>query len=67
MIWLIPGLVVLMAAAIAIRPIGKAAPFLVMAILWTATWFWMMLRRNKRKARALQQEIDELSGWGKLP
>jgi drug/metabolite transporter (DMT)-like permease len=65
MIWLVPGLVVLMMGALATTPIRKAAPFLIVAILWTATWFWMMLKRNKRKARALQQEIDELSVWGK--
>jgi hypothetical protein len=60
MIWLIPGMAVLMAGAIVTVPIGKAAPFLVVAILWTATWFWMMQKRNKRKARELQREIDEL-------
>ena len=65
MIWLVLGMAVLMAAAIVTAPIRKTAPFLVVAILWTATWFWMMLRRNKRKAQTLQQEIDELSGWGK--
>jgi uncharacterized membrane protein YfcA len=65
MIWLIPGLVVLMAGAIATSPISKTAPFLVIAILWTATWFWMMLRRNKRKARTLQLEIEELGALRK--
>jgi uncharacterized membrane protein YfcA len=60
MIWLIPGMAVLMAGAIVTVPIGKAAPFLFVAILWTATWFWMMQKRNKRKARELQREIDEL-------
>jgi len=61
MIWLIPGIIVLMAGAIVVTPIRKTAPFLVLAILRTATWFWMMLRRNKRKALALQREIDELA------
>ena len=61
MIWLVLGMAVLMAAAIVTAPIRKTAPFLVVAILWTATWFWMMLRRNKRKAQTLQQEMDELS------
>ena len=60
MIWLIPGMAVLMAGALATAPIRKAAPFLVIACAWTATWFWMMLKRNKRKARVLQREIDEL-------
>jgi uncharacterized membrane protein YbaN (DUF454 family) len=60
MIWLIPGMIVLMAGAIVVTPIRKTAPFLVLAILWTATWFWIMLRRNKRKASSLQREIDEL-------
>jgi hypothetical protein len=67
MIWLIPGLVVLMAGAIANGLVGKALPFLAVTCLWFGTWLWMMLHRNKRKARALQQEIDELSAWGKLP
>jgi hypothetical protein len=66
-IWLIPGLVVLMAGAIANGLVGKALPFLAVTCLWFGTWLWMMLHRNKRKARALQQEIDELSAWGKLP
>lgn len=61
MLWLIPGMLVLMAGAIVVTPIRNSAPFLVLAILWTATWFWMMLRRNKRKALALQREIDELA------
>lgn len=61
MMWLIPGLVVLMAGAIATGPVSKVLPFLVVAFLWTATWFWMMLRRNKRKALALQREIEELT------
>ena len=60
MIWLIPGMIVLMAGAIVVTPIRKTAPFLVLAILWTATWLWIMLRRNKRKASSLQREIDEL-------
>ena len=67
MIWLIPGMVVLMAGVIANGWIGKAAPFLAITCLWIATWLWMMLRRNKRRAHALQQEINELSAWGKLP
>jgi Flp pilus assembly protein TadB len=62
-IWLIPGFVVLMVGAIAAGLLSKAAPFLVLVCLWIATWLWMMLRRNKRKADALQQEIDELSAW----
>jgi hypothetical protein len=54
-----------MAGAIATTRISKTAPFLVVAILWTATWFWMMLRRNKRKARALQLEIEDLGALRK--
>jgi hypothetical protein len=65
MLWLIPGMIVLIAGAIVSAPIRKIGPFLVLAILWTAIWLWMMLKRNKRKARDLQQEIDELSAWGK--
>jgi uncharacterized membrane protein YfcA len=65
MIWLIPGLVVLMAGAIANQAVRKAAPFLAITCLWIGTWLWMMLRRNKRKARALRQEIDELNTWGR--
>ena len=63
MIWLIPGMVVLIAGAMTVGSINKTGPFLVLAILWTATWFWMMLRRNRRKALTLQREIDELAAW----
>jgi Flp pilus assembly protein TadB len=65
MIWLIPGMIVLMAGVIANGWIGKAAPFLAITCLWIGIWLWMMLSRNKRRARALQQEIDELSAWGR--
>ena len=65
MIWLIPGMIVLMAGAIANQAVHKAAPFLAITCLWIGIWLWMMLKRNKRKARALQQEIDELSAWGR--
>jgi hypothetical protein len=64
-IGLISGLIVVMAGAITAGFLGKALPFLLLTCLWIATWLWMMLKRNKRKARALQQEIDELSAWGK--
>ena len=62
MLWLVPGMIVLIAGAMIVAPIRKTGPFLVLAILWTATWLWMMLRRSKRKALALQREIDELAG-----
>jgi uncharacterized membrane protein YfcA len=61
MLWLVPGMIVLIAGAMTVAPIRNTGPFLVLAILWTATWLWMMLRRNKRKALALQREIDELA------
>ena len=61
MLWLVPGMIVLIAGAMMIGPIRNTAPFIVLAVLWTATWLWMMLRRNKRKALALQREIDELA------
>jgi len=61
MLWLVPGMIVLIAGAMMIGPIRNTAPFIVLAVLWTATWLWMMLRRNKRKALALRREIDELA------
>jgi hypothetical protein len=64
-IGLIPGLIVVAAGAIAAGFLGKALPFLVLTYVWIATWLWMMLKKNKRKARALQQEIDELNAWGR--
>ena len=59
-IGLIPGLIVVMAGAIAAGYLAKALPFLLITCLWIGTWLWMMLKRNKRKARTLQREIDEL-------
>ncbi len=61
MLWLVPGMIVLIAGALTVAPMGKTGPFLALVILWTATWLWIMLRRNKRKALALRGEIDELA------
>ncbi|HMJ60370.1 MAG TPA: hypothetical protein VK493_01360 [Bryobacteraceae bacterium] len=59
-IWLIPGFIVLMAGAIKAGYLGKALPFLVITCVWIAMFLWILLRKNKRKARALRREIDEL-------
>ena len=61
MLWLVPGMIVVIAGAMIVGPIRNTGPFLVLAILWTAIWLWMMLRKNKRKALALQREINELA------
>jgi Flp pilus assembly protein TadB len=59
MIWLVPGLIVVIIGAITNGGL-KVVPFLLITCLWIAMWLWMMLKRNKRKARELQQQIDEL-------